>query len=127
MAILVDKNTKLICQGFTGKHGTFHTLKCAEYGTKVVGGVHPKKGGSIHEGYPVFSTVLEAKEKEGANTSIIFVPSKFCKDALLEAIDAELDLVVCITEGIPINDMLFIKNYLHGKKKQDLSDQIARA
>ena len=116
MAILVDKNTRLICQGFTGNHGTFHTLKCAEYGTMVIGGVHPEKGGSIHEGYPIFSTVLEAKEKEDVNTSMIFVPARFCKDAILEAIDADLDLVVCITEGIPINDMLFIKNYLRGRK-----------
>ncbi len=116
MAILVDKNTRLVCQGFTGQHGTFHTLRCAEYGTSVVGGVHPRKGGTFHEGYPIFSTVVEAKEKEGINTSLIFVPAKFCKDAILEAINAELDLIVCITEGIPINDMLFIKNYMRGKK-----------
>ncbi len=116
MAILVDKNTRLICQGFTGKHGTFHTLKSAEYGTKVVGGVTPGKGGTKHEGYPVFNTVLESKEKDGANTTMIFVPAAYCKDAIIEAIDADLDLVICITEGVPINDMLYVKRYLQGKK-----------
>jgi len=116
MAILVDKNTRLVCQGFTGQHGTFHTLKSAEYGTTVVGGVTPFKGDTKHEGYPVFNSVQEAKEKEGANTSMIFVPASLCKDALIEAIDAELDLVICITEGIPTNDMLFVKRYISGKK-----------
>ena len=116
MAILIDKNTRLITQGFTGKHGTFHSLKCAEYGTKFVGGVVPGKGGTMHEGFPVFDTVAEAVEKAGANTSMIFVPANFCKDALIEAIDAGLGLVICITEGIPVNDMLFVKRYLAGKK-----------
>lgn len=116
MAIFVDKNTRLICQGFTGKHGTFHTLKSAEYGTKVVGGVVPGKGGTTHEGFPVFNTVAEAKEKGGANTSMIFVPAQYCKDALIEAVDADLDLVICITEGVPIVDMLFVKRYMQGKR-----------
>jgi len=116
MAILIDKSTRLITQGFTGKHGTFHSLKCAEYGTKFVGGVVPGKGGTVHEGYPVFDTVAEAVEKEGANASMIFVPAGFCKDAILEAVDAGLDLVICITEGVPANDMLFVKRYLLGKK-----------
>lgn len=116
MAILVDKNTRLICQGFTGKHGTFHTLKSAEYGTHVVGGVTPGKGGTKHEGYPVFNTVEEAKEKGGANTTMIFVPAAYCKEAIIEAVDAGLDLVICITEGIPIVDMLYVKNYMAGKK-----------
>jgi succinyl-CoA synthetase alpha subunit len=116
MAILIDERTRLITQGFTGKHGTFHSLKCAEYGTKFVGGVVPGKGGTVHEGYPVFDTVAEAVEKEGANASMIFVPAGFCKDAILEAVDAGLDLVICITEGVPANDMLFVKRYLLGKK-----------
>ncbi len=116
MAILIDKNTRLITQGFTGKHGTFHSLKCAEYGTKFVGGVVPGKGGTMHEGFPVFDTVAEAVEKAGANASMIFVPANFCKDALIEAVDAGLGLVICITEGIPVNDMLFVKRYLAGKK-----------
>ena len=116
MAILIDQSTRLITQGFTGKHGTFHSLKCAEYGTKFIGGVVPGKGGTVHEGYPVFDTVAEAVEKEGANASMIFVPAGFCKDAILEAVDAGLDLVICITEGVPANDMLFVKRYLLGKK-----------
>lgn len=116
MAILIDKSTRLITQGFTGKHGTFHSLKCAEYGTKFIGGVVPGKGGTVHEGYPVFDTVAEAVEKEGANASMIFVPAGFCRDAILEAVDAGLDLVICITEGVPANDMLFVKRYLAGKK-----------
>ncbi len=116
MAILIDQSTRLITQGFTGKHGTFHSLKCAEYGTKFLGGVVPGKGGTVHEGYPVFDTVAEAVEKEGANASMIFVPAGFCKDAILEAVDAGLDLVICITEGVPMGDMLFVKRYFQGKK-----------
>lgn len=116
MAILINKETRLVTQGFTGTHGTFHSLKCAEYGTKFLGGVVPGKGGTKHEGYPVFDTVAEAVEKEGANASMIFVPAGFCKDAILEAVDAGLDLVICITEGVPANDMLFVKRYLAGKK-----------
>jgi len=115
MAILIDKNTRLITQGFTGKHGTFHSLKCAEYGTNFAGGVVPGKGGTVHEGYPVFDTVAEAAEKAGANASMIFVPAGFCRDAILEAVDAGLKLVICITEGVPANDMLFVKRYLQGK------------
>ncbi len=116
MAILIDKNTRLICQGFTGQHGTFHSLKCAEYGTKFVGGVVPGKGGTIHEGYPVFDTVAEAVEKQKANATMIFVPALYCRDAILEAVDAGLELVICITEGVPANDMMFVKRYLQGKK-----------
>jgi succinyl-CoA synthetase alpha subunit len=113
---LIDRDTRLITQGFTGTHGTFHSLKCAEYGTKFLGGVVPGKGGSVHEGYPVFDTVTEAVEKEGANASMIFVGAAYCKEALLEAIDAGLDLIICITEGVPANDMLFVKRYINGKQ-----------
>lgn len=116
MAILIDKETRLITQGFTGKHGTFHSLKCAEYGTRFLGGVVPGKGGTVHEGYPVFDTVAEAAEREGANASMIFVPAGFCKDAILEAVDAGLELVICITEGVPAGDMLFVKRYMQGKR-----------
>lgn len=116
MAILIDKSTRLITQGFTGKHGTFHSLKCAEYGTKFLGGVVPGKGGIKHEGYPVFDTVAEAVEKAGVNAAMIFVPAGFCRDAILEAVDAGLDLAICITEGVPANDMLFVKSYLRGKR-----------
>ncbi len=115
MAILIGKETRLITQGFTGQHGTFHSLKCAEYGTKFLGGVVPGKGGTVHEGYPVFDTVAEAVEREGANASMIFVPAGFCKDAILEAVDAGLELVICITEGVPAGDMLFVKRYMSGK------------
>ena len=106
MAILVDKNTKVIVQGLTGREGTFHAKACQEYGTKIVGGVTPGKGGSTHEGWPIFNTVAEAKEKTGANASVIFVPPPFAADAVMEAADAELPLIVCITEGIPTNDMV---------------------
>lgn len=116
MAILIDKETRLITQGFTGKHGTFHSLKCVEYGTRFLGGVVPGKGGTVHEGYPVFDTVAEAAEREGANASMIFVPAGFCKDAILEAVDAGLELVICITEGVPAGDMLFVKRYMQGKR-----------
>ncbi len=101
MAVLVDKNTRLIVQGITGKEGTFHAKGAAEYGTKVVGGVTPGKGGSTHEGWPVFNTVADAVEKTGANATVIFVPPPFAADAILEAEDAGLPLIVCITEGIP--------------------------
>jgi succinyl-CoA synthetase alpha subunit len=106
MAVLVDKNTRLIVQGITGKEGTFHAKGCAEYGTKVVGGVTPGKGGTTHEGWPVFDTVEEAVEKTGANVSVIFVPPPFAADAILEANEAEVPLVICITEGIPTMDMV---------------------
>ena len=101
MSVLVDKNTKVICQGFTGKHGTFHSEQALKYGTKLVGGVTPKKGGTKHLGLPVFNTVAEAKDKTSANATMIYVPPKFASAAIIEAIDAEIDLIVCITEGIP--------------------------
>src|SRR5580700_6547365 len=106
MAVLVDKNTRLIVQGITGKEGTFHAMACAEYGTKVVGGVTPGKGGTTHEGWPVFNTVAEAVAKTGANATMIFVPPPFAADAILEAEDAGMPLIVCITEGIPTLDMV---------------------
>ncbi|MGB0124015.1 MAG: succinate--CoA ligase subunit alpha [Silvibacterium sp.] len=112
MAVLVDKNTRLIVQGITGKEGTFHAKGCAEYGTKVVGGVTPGKGGSTHEGWPVFDTVEEAVEKTGANATVIFVPPPFAADAILEANEAKLPLIVCITEGIPVNDMVKVWSVL---------------
>ena len=106
MAVLVDKNTRLIVQGITGREGTFHAKACAEYGTKVVGGVTPGKGGTIHEGWPVFNTVEEAVKETGANVSVIFVPPPFAADGILEATAAGLPLVICITEGIPVLDMV---------------------
>src|SRR5512138_3224435 len=101
MAILVDKKTRVIVQGLTGREGTFHAKACAAYGTHVVGGVTPGKGGATHEGWPIFNTVQEATEKTGANAALIFVPPPFAADAIMEAADAEIDLIVCITEGIP--------------------------
>jgi len=112
MAVLVDKNTRLIVQGITGREGTFHAKGCAEYGTKVVGGVTPGKGGTTHEGWPVFDTVHEAVDKTGANATVIFVPPPFAADAILEANDAGLPLIICITEGIPINDMVKVWSVL---------------
>ena len=106
MSILVNKNTKVICQGFTGTHGTFHSEQAIKYGTQLVGGVTPKKGGQKHLGLPVFNTVIEAKEKTGANATMIYVPPKFAAAAILEAINANLDLIDCITEGIPVIDMI---------------------
>jgi succinyl-CoA synthetase alpha subunit len=106
MSVLVDKNTRLIVQGITGKEGTFHAKGCAEYGTNVVGGVTPGKGGTTHEGWPVFNTVDEAVKKTGANVSMIFVPPPFAADAILEANEAGVPLIICITEGIPVNDMV---------------------
>src|SRR3954467_10047122 len=116
MAVLVDKNTKVLCQGFTGAQGTFHSEQAIAYGTKMVGGVTPGKGGTKHIGLPVYDTVAEAKEKTGATASVIYVPPPFAADAIMEAVDAELDLVVCITEGIPVLDMVKVKRYLEGKK-----------
>lgn len=112
MSILVDKNTRLITLGVTGKQGTYHTLGCRDYGTNVVGGVTPGKGGTIHEGIPVFNSVIEAIKKEGANAAMIFVPPPFAADSILECIDAKLPLAICITEGIPIIDMVKVKNAL---------------
>ncbi|MGB9734936.1 MAG: succinate--CoA ligase subunit alpha [bacterium] len=116
MSIFVNKNTKVIVQGITGSNGLFHTKQCLEYGTKIVGGVTPGKGGMTVEGVPVFNTVSEAVAKTGANASMIFVPAPFAADAIMEAADAGLDLVVCITEGIPTLDMLKVSAYLKDKK-----------
>lgn len=112
MAIWAKKDTKVVVQGLTGKEGTFHTKLCKEYGTNIVGGVTPGKGGTTHEGFPVFDSVGEAKEKTGCNASLIFVPPLFAKDAILEAIDAGMELIVTITEGIPVNDMLIVHHFL---------------
>ena len=112
MSVLVNKETRLICQGFTGSHGTFHSEQAIKYGTKLVGGVTPKKGGQKHLGLPVFNTVKEAKDSEGANATMIYVPAKFAAAAIIEAIDASIKLIVCITEGIPIQDMLKVKQRL---------------
>ena len=118
MSILVNKNTKVICQGFTGTHGTFHSEQAIKYGTQLVGGVTPKKGGQNHLGLPVFDTVIEAKEKTEANASMIYVPPKFAAAAIIEAINAKLDLIVCITEGIPIFDMMKVKQVLSKSKSR---------
>lgn len=116
MSIFVDRETKVITQGITGKTGLFHTKQAIEYGTQVVGGVTPGKGGTEIEGLPVFNTVNEAVEATGATASVIYVPAPFAADSIMEAVDAELDLVVCITEGIPVMDMVKVKRYLEGKK-----------
>jgi succinyl-CoA synthetase alpha subunit len=112
MSVLVNKNTKVICQGFTGTHGTFHSEQAIKYGTNLVGGVTPKKGGQQHLELPVFNTVEEAKEKTAANASMIYVPPKFAASAIIEAIDAKIELIVCITEGIPVLDMLKVKKQI---------------
>jgi succinyl-CoA synthetase alpha subunit len=115
MSVLIDKNTKVICQGFTGSQGTFHSEQAIEYGTQMVGGVSPGKGGSTHLGLPVFNTVCEAVEATGASASVIYVPAPFCKDAICEAADSGIELIVCITEGIPTLDMLEAKEYVDRK------------
>ncbi|HYO64192.1 MAG TPA: succinate--CoA ligase subunit alpha [Pyrinomonadaceae bacterium] len=115
MSVLVDKNTRLVVQGITGKEGTFHTKQMVEYGTRVVGGVTPGKGGTTHEGIPVFNTVEQAVRDAGANASVIYVPPPFAADAIMEAADAGIALVVCITEGIPVNDMVKVKRFLADK------------
>ncbi|HEV8131058.1 MAG TPA: succinate--CoA ligase subunit alpha [Acidobacteriota bacterium] len=116
MSILVDENTRLLVQGITGREGSFHTEQCVAYGTKVVAGVTPGKGGQKHEGIAVFNTVSEAVQKTGANVSVIFVPPPHAADAIMEAIDAELPLVVCITEGIPVFDMIRVRRFMGGKR-----------
>ena len=112
MSILVNKSTKVICQGFTGHHGTFHSEQAIKYGTKLVGGVTPNKGGTKHLDLPVFSSVEEAKNKTGANASMIYVPAKFAASAIIEAIESKISLIVCITEGIPTLDMIKVKEKL---------------
>lgn len=118
MAILINKNTKLITQGITGSAGLFHSKGCRDYGTNVVGGVTPGKGGTIVEGFPVFDTVYEAVKETGANASMIFVPAAFAADAILEAVDAGVEIIVCITEGIPVLDMVKVKNVLKNSKSR---------
>src|SRR5215210_8554790 len=118
MSILIDRNTKVICQGFTGKNGTFHSEQAVAYGTKMVGGTSPGKGGSTHLGLPVFDTVAEAKEATGADASVIYVPPPGAADAIAEAIEAEIALIVCITEGIPVADMVKVKRSLCGSKSR---------
>ena len=118
MSVLINKNTKLICQGFTGSHGTFHSEQAIKYGTNLVGGVTPKKGGQVHLDRPVFNSVIEAKDSTNANASMIYVPAKFCADAIIEAINANIELIVCITEGVPVLDMLKVKKYLNKSKSR---------
>eukprot|EP01037_Dinobryon_pediforme_P009266 gene9266-9346_t len=118
MSILIDANTKVICQGITGSQGTFHTEQAIAYGTKMVGGVTPGKGGQTHVGLPVFNTVAEAVETTGATASVVYVPPPFAADSILEAIDAEIPLIICITEGIPVLDMVKVKRSLSGSKSR---------
>ncbi len=118
MGVLVHKDTKVICQGFTGKQGSFHSEQAIAYGTRMVGGTSPGKGGSFHLGLPVFNTVMEAQEKVGVDASVIYVPPPFAADSILEAIDAEVPLVICITEGIPVLDMVKVKRALDGSKSR---------
>jgi succinyl-CoA synthetase alpha subunit len=118
MSILIDKSTRLVVQGLTGREGTFHARACAEYGTKIVGGVTPGKGGTTHEGWPIFNSVQEAVDKTGANASVIFVPPPFAADAIMEAADAEIELIVCITEGIPTFDMVRAWEFLQNRRSR---------
>ena len=119
MSIFVDENTKVLVQGITGNEGSFHAEQCMEYGTKIVGGVTPGKGGTTHLGVPVFNSVAEGKEKTGANASIIFVPPPFAADAVMEAAGAEIPLIICITEGIPTLDMVKVKEYLSTRNSRN--------
>ena len=118
MSVLINKDTKVICQGFTGAHGTFHSEQSIKYGTNLVGGVTPKKGGQIHLERPVFNTVKEAKDQTGANATMIYVPAKFAASAIIEAIDSSIELIVCISEGIPVLDMLKVKRRLSNSKSR---------
>src|SRR6201984_1507639 len=120
MSILVNKETRVVVQGLTGREGTFHAKASAAYGTKIVGGVTPGKGGSTHEGWPIFNTVAAAVEKTGANATVIFVPPPFAADAIMEAVDTEIPLIICITEGIPVLDMVRAYEYLKIKGKSRL-------
>src|ERR1043166_8629335 len=118
MSILVNKSTRVVVQGLTGREGTFHAKACQEYGTKIVGGVTPGKGGSTHEGWPIFNTVQEAVDKTGADATVIFVPPPFAADAIMEAADAEIELIVCITEGVPANDMVRAWEFLQDRRSR---------
>jgi succinyl-CoA synthetase alpha subunit len=118
MSILIDKNTKVICQGFTGKQGTFHSEQAIAYGTQLVGGVTPGKGGEKHLNLPVFNSVREAVEETGADASVIYVPAPYCKDSIIEAVEAGIKLIVCITEGIPVQDMLIVKHFIQGTQSR---------
>jgi succinyl-CoA synthetase alpha subunit len=118
MSVLINKNTKVICQGFTGKQGSLHSQQCLEYGTQMVGGITPGKGGQKHLGLPVFNSVLHAVKETEVDASMIFVPAPFCKDSIIEAVDAGIKLVICITEGMPVEDMLTVKAYLKGKSSR---------
>lgn len=118
MSILINKETRVICQGFTGAQGTFHSEQCQAYGTKMVGGVTPGKGGTTHIGLPVFNTVQEAKKATGCNATVIFVPPPFAADSIMEAVDSGLELVICITEGIPVLDMVKVKRFMEGKNSR---------
>ena len=118
MSVLINKNTKVICQGFTGSQGTFHSEQAIKYGTQMVGGVTPKKGGQEHLGLPVFNSVKEAKDNTDANATVIYVPPPFAAGAIIEAIDAEMELIVCITEGVPVLDMMQVKRKLEKSKSR---------
>jgi succinyl-CoA synthetase alpha subunit len=122
MAVLLNRDTRLVVQGLTGREGTFHAKQAAAYGTKVVGGVTPGKGGTTHEGFPVFNTVVEAREKAGANCAMIFVPPPFAADAIMESADAGIELIVCITEGIPVNDMVKAHDFLKKSNARRVAD-----